>query len=384
MELQRPYARHDRARNRAFAAGRRTAGREVRGHRRRPRSRRAPGPSCRTRSWRSRHHATLDASEPLRRGNHSHVMSTPQAMASRFADHPEAVRETLALAERLTFDLSKDLGYRYPGAEEQRRPRAAWPSCAARAWMSATDRDRARPPAGRARRRAEAQARLEQELRVIEQLGLAGFFLLHHDMLELAREVAREVRGPDSRARAAGARTRARILGLLAGVLPDRPLPHRSDREQAGAGALPARGPARAARHRPGLPPRHPRAADPARARALRQRSRGAGGGLPDLSRARRDPRAGQGPRPAGRRDRARGTRRRLPAGPASQSTTSPPRSPARTGGPPVRRGQARWAGERGLHPSAGAGWPGWSSRPMACRGISPSTPAGWSSRPGR
>ncbi len=35
-----------------------------------------------------RNHATLDASEPLRRGNHSHVMSTPQAMASRFADHP--------------------------------------------------------------------------------------------------------------------------------------------------------------------------------------------------------------------------------------------------------------------------------------------------------
>jgi error-prone DNA polymerase len=33
---------------------------------------------------------------------------------------------------------------------------------------------------------------------VIERLGLAGFFLLHHDMLELAREVAREVRGEDS------------------------------------------------------------------------------------------------------------------------------------------------------------------------------------------
>ena len=33
---------------------------------------------------------------------------------------------------------------------------------------------------------------------MIDQLGLAGFFLLHHDMLELAREVALEVRGPDS------------------------------------------------------------------------------------------------------------------------------------------------------------------------------------------
>ena len=33
---------------------------------------------------------------------------------------------------------------------------------------------------------------------MIGELGLAGFFLLHHDMLELAREVALEVRGPDS------------------------------------------------------------------------------------------------------------------------------------------------------------------------------------------
>ena len=45
---------------------------------------------------------------------------------------------------------------------------------------------------------ARRSARLEQELRVIDRLGLAGFFLLHHEMLELAREVALEVAGPDS------------------------------------------------------------------------------------------------------------------------------------------------------------------------------------------
>ena len=33
---------------------------------------------------------------------------------------------------------------------------------------------------------------------MIRHLGLSGFFLLHHDLLELAREVAVEVRGPDS------------------------------------------------------------------------------------------------------------------------------------------------------------------------------------------
>ena len=193
---------------------------------------------------------------------------------------------------------------------------------------------------------------------MIEQLGLAGFFLLHHDMLELAREVAAEVRGPDSRARAAGARARARLVGLLDRVLPDGALAHRSDREQAGAGALPARGSARAARHRPGLPARHPRAADPARARALRARSRGAGGGLSDVPRARGDPRAGQGARPARRRDRARGAR----SGAVGQE----------------RRGRREHRLPRDWARRAGAGWRGWSSRPTGCPVISPSTRAGW------
>src|SRR5947199_227179 len=66
-----------------------------------------------------REHTTLDASEPLRRGNHAHVLATPEAMAARFADHPDAVAETARLAETLTFDLSSDLGYRYPGAEDE-------------------------------------------------------------------------------------------------------------------------------------------------------------------------------------------------------------------------------------------------------------------------
>ncbi|HEU5264801.1 MAG TPA: hypothetical protein VFU34_09180 [Gaiellaceae bacterium] len=43
-----------------------------------------------------------------------------------------------------------------------------------------------------------ARSRLENELALIDELGLAGFFLLHHEVLELAREAAHEVRGLDS------------------------------------------------------------------------------------------------------------------------------------------------------------------------------------------
>src|SRR5205823_10369827 len=40
--------------------------------------------------------------------------------------------------------------------------------------------------------------RLEEELALIAELGLSGFFLLHWEVLELAREIAVEVRGPGS------------------------------------------------------------------------------------------------------------------------------------------------------------------------------------------
>jgi error-prone DNA polymerase len=187
VELQRPYARHDRARNRALTALARRLGvrcvatGDIHAH---ARSR----AELQDAFVALRHHLTLDASEPLRRGNHTHVMSTPQAMASRFADHPQAVRETLCVAEQLSFDLKRDLGYRYPGSEDEGAPRRLSELC----WVRLEDRYASNA------NRAEAEARLAEELHVIDHLGLSGFFLLHHDMLELAREVAVEVRGPDS------------------------------------------------------------------------------------------------------------------------------------------------------------------------------------------
>jgi error-prone DNA polymerase len=188
VELQRPYARHDRARNRALEALARRLGvacvatGDVHAH---ARSR----AELQDAFVALRHHTTLDASEPLRRGNHSHVLCAPRAMAQRFADHPRAVAETPRLSEQLCFDLSKDLGYRYPGAEDAGALRRLVELCQARL----DDRYGAREVPAAHRR--QARERLEEELRVIDRLSLAGFFLLHHEMLELAREVAAEVRG---------------------------------------------------------------------------------------------------------------------------------------------------------------------------------------------
>src|SRR3954470_14642025 len=188
VELQRPFQRHDRSRNRRVAAlargpgGPCVAAGEVHPHARA----RAPRQDA---FVALRHHAGLDSSEPMRRGNFAHVLAPPAAMAARFEDHPDAVAEARALAERFTFDLRVDLGYRYPGSEDPSADRRLAELCAARF-------DNRYPPDDRCR--AEARGRLEEELRVISTLRLAGFFLLHHELLELPREVAAEVRGPDT------------------------------------------------------------------------------------------------------------------------------------------------------------------------------------------
>ncbi len=189
IELQRPFLRDDRARNRRLAGIARRLGvpcvatGDVHAH--------APSRAPLQDAFVAiRLHSTLDASEPQRRGNFSHVLASPAEMATRFADHPEAVAETERLADRLRFDLGSDLGYRYPGAEDEQAMRKLAGLCHARL----ADRY----AAARADVRSDAAARLNEELRIVERLNLAGFFILHHDLLELSREVAAEVRGPDS------------------------------------------------------------------------------------------------------------------------------------------------------------------------------------------
>ena len=185
VELQRPFARHDRALNRALAELAASLGvpcvatGNIHAH--------APERARLQDAFVAiREHTTLDASEPLRRGNHTHVLASPAAMAARFADHPGAVEEAARLAAELRFDLTSDLGYRYPGAEDDEADATLARVCRARF--------EERYPRGH-RVRAQAATRLDEELALIARLGLSGFFLLHRDLLELAREVAVEVRG---------------------------------------------------------------------------------------------------------------------------------------------------------------------------------------------
>ncbi len=196
VELQRPFQRHDRQINRALEdlADRlhvhTVATGNVHAHSR-------ARVALQDVFVAVRHNASLDETEPLRRGNSSHVLVSPKEMARRFSEHPHAVAETAEIAARASFDLTADLGYRYPGAEDPAQAVRLRAVCEQRL----TERygpkgDHAGGSVGRRRVGIkEARARLEEELAVIEKLRLPGFFLIHHDLLELAREIAHEVRG---------------------------------------------------------------------------------------------------------------------------------------------------------------------------------------------
>jgi error-prone DNA polymerase len=187
IELQRPYWRRDRARNRwlALLAERLDVPCVATGNVHCHDRRRAPLQDALVAIGRCE---TLEESEPYRRGNSTSALTSPGAMAARFAEYPEAVAETARVAERLRFDLTEQLGYRYPGSEDPTADAELARLCAHHLEERYS---------GNARL-LEAQWRLEEELAIIRKLGLSGFFLLHRDLLELAREVAVEVRGPDS------------------------------------------------------------------------------------------------------------------------------------------------------------------------------------------
>ncbi|HEX2391739.1 MAG TPA: DNA polymerase III subunit alpha, partial [Solirubrobacterales bacterium] len=185
VELQRPFWRHDRARNRWLRALAERLGTacvatgNVHSHSRR----RARLQDALVAVGLGE---TLEECEPRRRGNRSSALVSPAEMAARFAEHPQAVAETARVAERLRFDLTTELGYRYPERGDADRE------------LGELCRHRLRERYAGRNQRQEAEARLDEELATIRQLGLSGFFLLHHELLELAREVAVEVRGPAS------------------------------------------------------------------------------------------------------------------------------------------------------------------------------------------
>src|SRR5438874_1362972 len=142
-----------------------------------------------------RHRTTLDGSHRARSPNSEFYLRPLDEIVALYADCPDAVASTLAIAERCkAFDLTRDLGYSFPdfrGADRAPAPQALAELC--------TGRLQARYPPG-SMYHAQAVRRLDEELKLIELHKLSGFFLVYHDLFDLAREVAADIRKGSRRA----------------------------------------------------------------------------------------------------------------------------------------------------------------------------------------
>ena len=136
-----------------------------------------------------RHRLTLDGSHTVRRANSEFYLRPPADVAAIFRDRPDAIANTTAIAERCrSFDITRDLGYTFPdfrGSEKHTAPQALGELCRTRM-------DELYPVGSSMRR--DAEARLAEELRLIQHHKLCGFFLVYHDLFDLAREVAADIR----------------------------------------------------------------------------------------------------------------------------------------------------------------------------------------------
>lgn len=130
-----------------------------------------------------RHRTTLDGCHRQRRPNAEFHLASAEEMSVRFAQYPEALATSVEIARRCaSFNLNNDLGYQFPDYDGV-EPGETSDDTLRRICAAPFEE---RYPVG-SKFHLDAQKRLNEELAIIKQNKLAGFFLIHHDLLELAR-----------------------------------------------------------------------------------------------------------------------------------------------------------------------------------------------------
>jgi error-prone DNA polymerase len=124
-----------------------------------------------------RNKTTLDAAGRLLARNAERHLKPAAEMARLFADHPDAIANTVALSSRLEFVLT-ELGYEFP---KYPVPEGETMNSFLRRRTDEGARRRYRPYHDRARKQ------IERELALIEKLGLAGYFLIVWDLVQFCR-----------------------------------------------------------------------------------------------------------------------------------------------------------------------------------------------------
>jgi len=139
------------------------------------------------------HKTTLDAAGRRLAPNAERYLKSPEAMALLFADRPDTLTGTAALAERLEYTMA-DLGYRCP---KYPVPDGETEMSFLRHITDVGAHDRFRPYHDKAR------AQIARELELIAKLDLAGYFLIVWDIVNFCRQQDILVQGRGSAANSA-------------------------------------------------------------------------------------------------------------------------------------------------------------------------------------
>lgn len=140
-----------------------------------------------------RHHVPLDAAGSLLAPNSERFIKNGTMMRELFADLPQALEQSVRIAETLEFTLEK-LGYQFPTPPlQQGQTREAM--LYARTYVGAGVRY------GTITQKVKAQ--LEHELELICRLGFSGYFLIVQDIVDFAKEQGFLVQGRGSAANSA-------------------------------------------------------------------------------------------------------------------------------------------------------------------------------------
>ena len=123
-------------------------------------------------------HCTIDQAGFHLTANAERHFKPPAEMARLFRRHPEAIMQTMAIAERCTFSLD-ELRYEYPDDEA---PPSTTPQAELKrlAWLGAEGRYPDGIP-------AKVSAQIDYELKLIDELKYAPYFLTVHDIVRYAR-----------------------------------------------------------------------------------------------------------------------------------------------------------------------------------------------------
>ena len=123
---------------------------------------------------------SLEATHTERRANSEYFLKSPEEMNVLFKDCPEAIQNTIRIAQRCVFDLTEDLNYSFPaysppdGQTSEGYLKSLCHEAAVRRYGKITP---------------EVHTRLKEEFLLIDKYNLAGFLLYYYDIVRLAQKV---------------------------------------------------------------------------------------------------------------------------------------------------------------------------------------------------